>query len=87
MGGVRGWVQEHRLRVARKLDRALLRTEVVHHINGIRDDNAIENLVLISNSGHGRQHANIMRELGRLRNENAELRRQLAALPLFEEKP
>lgn len=56
-----GYVLKNRERVHRKimeehLKRPLTDDEIVHHINGIKDDNRIENLKVVTKYEHGNIH-------------------------------
>lgn len=63
----RGYVKEHIVIMEKHIGQKLDCDKVIHHINGIKTDNRIENLKLMSNSEHMKYHA-LKRGLGKHKN-------------------
>ena len=55
--GYVGYVAEHRLVMSEHLGRPIAAGEVVHHVDGVRSNNALANLVLISRCDHTSSHS------------------------------
>lgn len=84
MTNKKGNVFEHRLVMARHLNRCLLAWEIVHHRNGIKDDNRLVNLQLlpnnvfqVSDSRLKRRVAELEKKVTLLEAENTLLKKQL----------
>lgn len=52
-----GYIPEHRLIMEKKIGRYLKSGELVHHIDGNRSNNKLENLKIITKSEHMKLHS------------------------------
>lgn len=83
VGRRRFGIREHRLVVERHLGRPLESYEQVHHKNGVKDDNRIENLEIRHGPhGVGQSESELRAEIARLRAHIRELEAQLGISPV-----
>lgn len=71
------YIGEHRLIMEKYLGRKLKSWEIVHHANGIKDDNGLENLILLNHKEHGEVILKLSERIVNLERENYKLKKEL----------
>jgi len=79
-GEGRNSIAEHRLVMAQSLGRCLKSWEVVHHKNGIKTDNGLENLELLPCQGYHISDTLLKRKNGKLQRRVEELEKRVTLL-------
>lgn len=70
----------HRLIMEQHLNRSLSKNESVHHLNGVKTDNRIENLEVLDNSYHNKSHYERLIEIAVLKKLVGELQTKIKQL-------
>lgn len=70
-------IAEHRYIMEKYLERKLNRWEEVHHLDGNKTNNKLENLFLLDKKNHSRQHYELFVKVQRLEWENKWLKQQI----------
>ncbi len=73
-------VLEHRLVMAKHLNRCLLEWEIVHHKNRDKTDNRLENLQLLKNQVSHLPTIMLTKKVNKLQQENEQLKARVEAL-------
>jgi len=68
------WVAQHRLIVEEKIGRTLRSEESVHHLNSIKTDNHIENLMLFPTQAEHKSFENKIQQFGKTTNIQRQIR-------------
>lgn len=82
--GKTSYVKEHRLVMAKHLKRCLLPWEVVHHKNGIKDDNRLENLQLLPTAKYHLVDTANRRLIANLQKQNKKLKERVKELLILQ---